>query len=58
MLRRMGWKGQHTDDPKPLGSPDNLFATLPGDPGARGRFSDRSRKGTAWTSIRLLKRLG
>jgi NAD(P)-dependent dehydrogenase (short-subunit alcohol dehydrogenase family) len=58
MLRRMGWKGQHTDDPKPLGSPDNLFATLPGDPGTRGRFSDRSRKGTAWTSIRLLKRLG
>jgi NAD(P)-dependent dehydrogenase (short-subunit alcohol dehydrogenase family) len=58
MLRRMGWKGQHTNDPKPLGSPDNLFATLPGDPGARGRFSDRSRKTTAWTSIRLLKRLG
>jgi NAD(P)-dependent dehydrogenase (short-subunit alcohol dehydrogenase family) len=58
MLRRMGWKGQHTGDPKPLGSPDNLFATLPGDPGARGRFSDRSRKTTAWTSIRLLKRLG
>jgi NAD(P)-dependent dehydrogenase (short-subunit alcohol dehydrogenase family) len=58
MLRRMGWKGQRTDDPKPLGSPDNLFATLPGDPGPRGRFSERSRKSTAWTSIRLLKRLG
>jgi NAD(P)-dependent dehydrogenase (short-subunit alcohol dehydrogenase family) len=58
MLRRMGWKSQHTEDPKPLGSPDNLFATLPGDPGARGRFSDRSKKGTAWTSVRLLKRLG
>jgi NAD(P)-dependent dehydrogenase (short-subunit alcohol dehydrogenase family) len=58
MLRRMGWTGQHTEDPKPLGSPDNLFATLPGDPGARGRFSDRARKSTAWTSIRLLKWLG
>jgi NAD(P)-dependent dehydrogenase (short-subunit alcohol dehydrogenase family) len=58
MLRRMSWKSQHTDDPKPLGSPDNLFETLPGDPGARGRFSEQSRKGTAWTSIRLLKRLG
>jgi NAD(P)-dependent dehydrogenase (short-subunit alcohol dehydrogenase family) len=58
MLRRMGWRSQRTDDPKPLGSPDNLFQTLPGDPGARGRFSDRSRKTTAWTSIRLLKRLG
>jgi NAD(P)-dependent dehydrogenase (short-subunit alcohol dehydrogenase family) len=58
MLRRMGWKSQHTDDPKPVGSPDNLFATLPGDPGARGRFSQQSRKSTAWTSIRLLKWLG
>ncbi len=58
VLRRMGWKSQHTDEPKPIGSPDNLFDTLPGDPGARGRFSDRSRKGTAWTSIRLLTWLG
>jgi NAD(P)-dependent dehydrogenase (short-subunit alcohol dehydrogenase family) len=58
MLRRMGWKSQHTSDPKPIDSPDNLFETLPGDPGARGRFSARARKSTAWTSIRLLKRLG
>ena len=58
MLRRMGWTGQHTSDPKPIDSPDNLFETLPGDPGARGRFSDRARKSTAWTSIRLLKWLG
>jgi len=58
MLRRMGWKGQHTGEAKPVGSPDNLFETLPGDPGARGRFSDRSRGSTAWTSIRLLKWLG
>jgi NAD(P)-dependent dehydrogenase (short-subunit alcohol dehydrogenase family) len=58
MLRRMGWKAQHTDDPKPLDSPDNLFETLPGDPGARGRFSAQARKSTAWTSIRLLKWLG
>ena len=58
MLRRMGWKSQHTDDPKALGSPDNLYATLPGDPGARGRFSGLARKSTAWTSVRLLKWLG
>jgi hypothetical protein len=58
MLRRMGWKGQHTPEPKPLGSPDNLYETLPGDPGARGRFSAQARKSTAWTSIRLLKWLG
>jgi NAD(P)-dependent dehydrogenase (short-subunit alcohol dehydrogenase family) len=58
MLRRMGWKSQHTSERKPVGSPDNLFETLPGDPGARGRFSSRSRKGTAWTSTRLLRWLG
>jgi hypothetical protein len=58
MLRRIGWKKQHTDEPKPIGSPDNLFETLPGDPGARGRFSNQSRKSTAWTSARLLKWLG
>jgi NAD(P)-dependent dehydrogenase (short-subunit alcohol dehydrogenase family) len=55
MLLRMGWKSQHTADRKPVGSPDNLFATLPGDPGARGRFSGRSRKSTAWTSARLFR---
>src|SRR4051794_41784847 len=53
MLRRMGWKGQHTGRPKPSGSPDNLYETLPGDPGAHGRFDDRSRESTAWTSLRL-----
>ena len=53
MLRRMGWKNQHTDEDKPIGSPDNLFETLPGDPGAHGRF-DESRASTAWTRFRLL----
>jgi NAD(P)-dependent dehydrogenase (short-subunit alcohol dehydrogenase family) len=53
MLRRMGWSGQHTGEPKPLDSPDNLFDTLPPDPGAHGRFDDRSRNSTAWTSLRL-----
>src|ERR687886_2122667 len=48
VLRRNGWKGQHTDEDKPVGSPDNLFETLPGDPGAHGRFDDQSRKSTAW----------
>jgi NAD(P)-dependent dehydrogenase (short-subunit alcohol dehydrogenase family) len=54
MLRRMGWKGQHTDEPKPVDAPDILFATLPGDPGAHGRFDDRSRGSTVWTRLRLL----
>jgi NAD(P)-dependent dehydrogenase (short-subunit alcohol dehydrogenase family) len=57
LLLRQGWKAQHTDEPKPVGSPDNLFEPLPGDKGARGRFSDRSRKSTFWTSLRLRRRL-
>jgi NAD(P)-dependent dehydrogenase (short-subunit alcohol dehydrogenase family) len=53
VLRRNGWTGQHTDEPKPIGSPDNLFEPLPGSRSARGRFSDRARNSTLWTSLRL-----
>jgi NAD(P)-dependent dehydrogenase (short-subunit alcohol dehydrogenase family) len=53
VLLRNGWKGQHTQELKPQDSPDNLFETLPGDPGAHGRFDDRSRESTAWTWLRL-----
>jgi NAD(P)-dependent dehydrogenase (short-subunit alcohol dehydrogenase family) len=53
MLLRMGWKSQHTGEDKPLDSPDNLFRTLPGDPGAHGRFDAHSRASTLWTSLRL-----
>src|SRR5213078_776326 len=53
MLRRIGWKGQHTGQPKRTDSPDNLYETLPGDPGAHGRFDDRARESTIWTSLRL-----
>src|SRR5213596_1471935 len=54
LLRRMGWKSQHTAEPKPVDAPDNLFDILPGDPGAHGRFDDRSRASTVWTRLRLL----
>jgi NAD(P)-dependent dehydrogenase (short-subunit alcohol dehydrogenase family) len=57
VLLRTGWKSQHTDEAKPVGSPDNLFAPLPGDPGAHGRFDDGSRASTLWTSLRLRRRL-
>jgi NAD(P)-dependent dehydrogenase (short-subunit alcohol dehydrogenase family) len=57
VLRRNGWEGQHTDEPKPIGSPDNLFEPLPGDKGARGRFSAGSRSSTLWTSLRLRRLL-
>jgi NAD(P)-dependent dehydrogenase (short-subunit alcohol dehydrogenase family) len=54
MLRRIGWKKQHTGEDKPVDSPDNLFQTLPGDPGAHGRFDAQAKGSTAWTSLRLL----
>ena len=54
VLRRMGWKSQHTDEPKPVDAPDNLFDTLSGDPGAHGRFDDQARGSTVWTRLRLL----
>jgi NAD(P)-dependent dehydrogenase (short-subunit alcohol dehydrogenase family) len=53
VLVRTGWQGQHTGEPKPVGAPDNLFETLPGDPGAHGRFDDGARDSTLWTSLRL-----
>lgn len=56
VLLRNGWKAQTTGEPKPVDARDNLFAPLPGDPGARGRFSDRSRGSSVWTEARL--RLG
>jgi len=57
MLLRMGWKSQHTDEPKPVDSPDNLFSPLPNDPGAHGRFDSQSRGTTLWTSLRLRRKL-
>ncbi|HVM16567.1 MAG TPA: SDR family oxidoreductase [Gaiellaceae bacterium] len=53
VLLKTGWSQQNTGEPKPVDAPDNLFETLPGDRGARGRFSDRSSETTAWTSLRL-----
>ena len=54
MLRRMGWKNQHTGEAKPVDSPDNLYEPLPGDPGAHGRFEGQAKTSTAWTRLRLL----
>jgi NAD(P)-dependent dehydrogenase (short-subunit alcohol dehydrogenase family) len=53
-LRRIGWKKQHTGEDKPVDSPDNLFETLPGDPGAHGRFDAQAKRSTTWTRLRLL----
>ena len=56
-LGRTAWSSQTTGEPKPVGSPDNLFETLPGDPGARGRFDAEAHSRTAWTTLRLHPRL-
>jgi NAD(P)-dependent dehydrogenase (short-subunit alcohol dehydrogenase family) len=56
VLLRNGWSGQSTGAPKPLDAPDNLWETIPGDPGAHGRFDDRAKSSSAWTAARL--RLG
>jgi NAD(P)-dependent dehydrogenase (short-subunit alcohol dehydrogenase family) len=56
VLLRTGWKSQTTSEVKPVDSPDNLWAQLPGDPGAHGRFDGGSRAASAWTEARL--RLG
>lgn len=56
VLLRNGWKGQTTGEAKPLDSPDNLYETIAGDPGAHGRFDEQARSGSAWTEARL--RLG
>ena len=53
VLLKNGWKSQHTDEPKPIDSPDNLYDTMPGDPGAHGRFDDQAKASTLWTQIRL-----
>lgn len=53
VLRRNGWRSQTTGEPKPVGSPDNLFETLPGDPGEHGRFGEQALTRTAWTTLRL-----
>ena len=54
MLRRMGWKDQHTGEDKPVDSPDNLFEPLSGDPGAHGRFDRQAKSSSAWTRLRLM----
>ncbi len=42
-LAATGYDAQQTDDPAIEGRPDNLWAPLPGDLGAHGRFDDRAK---------------
>ncbi len=53
-LAQAAWSGQQTDEPIAAQRSDNLYAALPGDRGARGRFSNRSkaRSGQLWFAKR------
>jgi len=42
ILAKQGYSGQHTDDPLPPGRRDNMYAPVPGDHGAHGRFDARA----------------
>jgi NADP-dependent 3-hydroxy acid dehydrogenase YdfG len=50
VLAREGYDGQQTDEPEDPDRPNNLWHPLPGDHGARGRFSDRAKS----TSLHVL----
>jgi NAD(P)-dependent dehydrogenase (short-subunit alcohol dehydrogenase family) len=44
ILAREAYSGQHTDEPLPRGRKDNLYAPVPGDHGAHGRFDARAKR--------------
>ncbi|MBV8262123.1 MAG: SDR family oxidoreductase [Paraburkholderia sp.] len=42
-LAKAGYRGQLSDEPRAEDAPDNLYAPVPGDFGAHGRFDDEAR---------------
>jgi len=59
-LAKTGYDSQQTDQPVGPDRPDNLWAPLPGDHGAHGRFASRSVKSSpqTWVNERLGVLLG
>jgi len=55
-LGRRGYEAQQTGEPVAAGRPDNLFAPLPGDRGAHGRFDAEARPRSLEMSARLRAR--
>ena len=47
ILATEAYRGQHTDEPLPPERRDNLYAPVPGDHGAHGRFDARSKSSSA-----------
>src|SRR5205814_759335 len=50
LAARLAYDSQMTDEPLPASRPDNLYAPLPGDRGAHGRFDAQARTHSVqWT---------
>jgi short-subunit dehydrogenase len=52
-LGKTGFKSQQTDEPRDPNQPDNLWHPVPGDHGAHGTFTKRSRPRSAQTWLTL-----
>ena len=52
-LGKTGYQGQQTAEPEDPHRPDNLYAPVPGDAGAHGRFDDRASRFSPqlWTNL-------
>lgn len=58
-LGRIGYEKQQGDEPEEPGRPDNLFAPIPGDPGAHGAFSDRAKNAVVpWRAVAVIGLIG
>jgi short-subunit dehydrogenase len=55
LLASKAYSGQHTDEPLALDREDNLYAPVPGDHGAHGRFDSRAKSFSLqnWLSMLL-----
>jgi len=53
-LALRGWEAQQSDEPRDPRAPDNLYAPVPGDHGAHGRFDAvaSARSVQWWLSVR------
>jgi hypothetical protein len=57
MMAKQAWDGQMTDEPA-SGRPDNLFEPVDEDRGARGRFTEISRRNAVSVSAAAVKGAG
>jgi NADP-dependent 3-hydroxy acid dehydrogenase YdfG len=53
ILAKEAYSGQHTDQPLPPGRKDNLYAPVPGDHGAHGRFDARAKRSSVQLKLTM-----